>query len=334
MAKPDEETPLAWWSDFLACPRCEVIDGHPLSIDVAEKSAVCSDCGLKCELTDKNFVGDRGNLDVKSVQEHLISSWEKNKNREVFKESSRFEEFRKSIRNLITSDAAGSRQRIYELLNSLVGGLRVEKSPLKVMIVGSHELGCGVSVIRSEFDKSQIQVVGFDLIESEFTDLTADAHAIPFLDDIFDVVICQAVLEHVINPEMVVSEIFRVLAPGGFVYSEVPFLQQVHASCFDFSRFTLMGHLLLFKNFHIVRYGRNKGHLYVLAWWVKYAFGQEKFPRLFGNICAIPFFIFAKFIDPIFPQNPFFSASGTYVLAAKDTPQSVKERLTWISNKD
>ncbi len=263
-----------------------------------------------------------------------MASWKKNKKRDFFKEGSRIDELRKSLRNLITSDSAGSRKRIYELLKSLVGDLKGERLPLKVLIVGSHELGCGMSVIRSEFDKSEIQVVGFDLIESEFTDFTADAHAIPFIDDIFDVVICQALLEHVIKPEMVVHEIFRVLAKGGFVYSEVPFLQQVHASCFDFSRFTLMGHLLLFKNFQIVGYGRNKGHLYVLAWWVKYIFGQKKFSRLFGNICAIPFFIVAKFIDPILPQNPFFSASGTFVLATKDTPQSIKERLTWISNED
>lgn len=42
-----------------------------------------------------------------------------------------------------------------------------------------------------------------------------DAHKLPFKSSSFDLVVCTEVLEHVVNPENVVSEIRRVLKPGG-----------------------------------------------------------------------------------------------------------------------
>lgn len=49
----------------------------------------------------------------------------------------------------------------------------------------------------------------------------ADAHKLPFKQASFDLVICTEVLEHVVNPEQVVSEIERVLKPGGAAIIEM-----------------------------------------------------------------------------------------------------------------
>jgi SAM-dependent methyltransferase len=49
-------------------------------------------------------------------------------------------------------------------------------------------------------------------------------------------------LEHVMDPGRVMREIVRVTEPGGLLYSEVPFMQQVHEGAHDFERFTLSGH--------------------------------------------------------------------------------------------
>lgn len=43
----------------------------------------------------------------------------------------------------------------------------------------------------------------------------SDAHALPFEDASFDVVVLHTLLTHVAAPERVVAEVFRVLAPGG-----------------------------------------------------------------------------------------------------------------------
>ena len=64
---------------------------------------------------------------------------------------------------------------------------------------------------------------------------------LPFKDNIFDAVISEAVLEHVHSPNRVVSEIYRVLKPGGYICVAVPFLQGYHASPHDYQRWTLPG---------------------------------------------------------------------------------------------
>ena len=49
-----------------------------------------------------------------------------------------------------------------------------------------------------------------------------DAMALPFGDGVFDRVYCSEVLEHVLEPEAVVRQMRRVLAPGGFAVVSVP----------------------------------------------------------------------------------------------------------------
>ena len=49
-----------------------------------------------------------------------------------------------------------------------------------------------------------------------------DAMALPFVDGAFDRVYCSEVLEHVLEPEAVVREMRRVLAPSGLVVVSVP----------------------------------------------------------------------------------------------------------------
>ena len=49
-----------------------------------------------------------------------------------------------------------------------------------------------------------------------------DAMALPFADGVFDRVYCSEVLEHVLEPEAVVREMRRVLAPSGFAVVSVP----------------------------------------------------------------------------------------------------------------
>jgi len=49
----------------------------------------------------------------------------------------------------------------------------------------------------------------------------ADAHALPFTDNSFDLVICTEVLEHVASPEKVLKEIERVLSPDGIAIIEM-----------------------------------------------------------------------------------------------------------------
>jgi SAM-dependent methyltransferase len=80
-------------------------------------------------------------------------------------------------------------------------------------------------------------------------------HVIPVADDYFDAILCIAVLEHVVNPEEAVAELFRVLKSGGHLILEVPFLQPEHKVPTDFQRYTRDGleHLVTKHGFRVVR---------------------------------------------------------------------------------
>lgn len=72
-------------------------------------------------------------------------------------------------------------------------------------------------------------------------DVLSPLHDIPVEDASYDAVICNAVLEHVANPQEVIAEFARVLRPGGALYLCVPFMQPEHLDPTDFQRYTQDG---------------------------------------------------------------------------------------------
>ncbi len=70
--------------------------------------------------------------------------------------------------------------------------------------------------------------VNFDLVAVPGVDVVGDAERFPFPSCVFQRVECDAVLEHVVNPQNVMDEIRRVLdawrlcAPGHAVLPSVP----------------------------------------------------------------------------------------------------------------
>ena len=83
--------------------------------------------------------------------------------------------------------------------------------------------------------------VNLDLYPLPGVNVVGDAHDLPFPSGIFQRVECDAVLEHAENPEKVVREIERVLAPGGFAHIVTLFCHPFHEYPKDFRRFTLDG---------------------------------------------------------------------------------------------
>ncbi|MEL7006035.1 MAG: class I SAM-dependent methyltransferase [Cyanobacteria bacterium J06656_5] len=85
-------------------------------------------------------------------------------------------------------------------------------------------LDCG-SGKRSEYYKN---VVNFEIVPYETTDVLGVGEELPFKDNAFDAVFSLAVLEHVKDPFKCASEIARVMKPGATLYCVVPFLQPLH----------------------------------------------------------------------------------------------------------
>lgn len=101
--------------------------------------------------------------------------------------------------------------------------------------------------------------VNLDLFAMPGVDIQADAHELPFDDDVFQRVECDAVLEHVEHPERVMREIERVLAPGGFAHIVTPFCHPFHEYPKDFRRFTPDGLRVMAGGLIVVKTGWRTG---------------------------------------------------------------------------
>lgn len=185
----------------------------------------------------------------------------------------------------------------------------------KILVIGSGELGAGTEKLYS---LSEVEIVGVDVYESPLVDIVCDAHYLPFADLHFDGVWIQAVLEHVVEPHVVVSEIYRVLRPDGIVYAETPFMQQVHEGRYDFTRYTTLGHRYLFKKFEMIDFGGNKGAEVVLAWSIKYfilsLFRSVIFAKAIGVLSRILLRPFSMLMST---ASFYDSSSGVYFMGRK-----------------
>lgn len=60
-------------------------------------------------------------------------------------------------------------------------------------------------------------------LESPIADIKADLTNLPFAENIYDMIICNHVLEHIEQDKMAMAEIYRVLKPGGIAILQVPY---------------------------------------------------------------------------------------------------------------
>lgn len=70
-------------------------------------------------------------------------------------------------------------------------------------------------------------------IESPLAKVKMDIHQIPFPDNHFDAVLCNHVLEHVADDIKAMSEIHRVLKPGGWAIMQVPFFSPIPETTYE-----------------------------------------------------------------------------------------------------
>jgi SAM-dependent methyltransferase len=101
--------------------------------------------------------------------------------------------------------------------------------------------------------------VNVDLFAVPGVDVAADAHQLPFPDSLFQRVECDAVLEHVRDPERMVREMERVLAPGGYLHLVTPFCHPFHEYPKDYRRFTPDGLRELAGGMEVVAEGWRTG---------------------------------------------------------------------------
>lgn len=230
----------------------------------------------------------------------------------------RYDRLSGAVKRLLSPPKKATRANVRRLIQELEA---VER-PI-VLVIGGGTVGQGMEPL---YEHPDIQIISFDIYRTERTQFVADAHAIPLADGAVDALVVQAVLEHVLEPEVVAAEIWRVLKKDGLVYAETPFMQQVHEGAYDFTRFTESGHRYLFRRFQVIGSGTTAGPGTQLLWSLDYFVRGLFRSRAAGKVAKASFF-WLQWLDPLIPDE-FASdgASGVYFLGRKsDSELSPKE---------
>jgi len=75
--------------------------------------------------------------------------------------------------------------------------------------------------------------------QNQYLDIQCDLNKpLDFPDGLFDTIIISEVLEHISEPEIIWSEMARIIKPGGKILLSVPFFYKIHEAPFDFYRYT------------------------------------------------------------------------------------------------
>lgn len=108
------------------------------------------------------------------------------------------------------------------------------------------DIGCGKMPYK-EFilqNSSVEKYIGLDIESARIydanvkPDFTWDGITMPFKNEHFETAFGTEVLEHCPKPEIVLSEVNRILKPGGIFFFTVPFLWPLHEVPFDEFRYT------------------------------------------------------------------------------------------------
>jgi len=180
------------------------------------------------------------------------------------------------------------------------------------------DIGCGNKPYEKYFF---CEYVGLDPFPGTKANVCAPAWEIPFSENTFDGVILNQSLEHIMKTEKTISEIKRVLKPGGFCIVTVPHTMRNHSTPIpsrkcefdnfnkseirywnnDFYRFTKFGLIYLFRDFKITKLEETSGYFGTLFQLVNYFFASFRPVRLIftplyflNNVLGVAFDSFFK----------------------------------------
>jgi SAM-dependent methyltransferase len=167
-------------------------------------------------------------------------------------------------------------------------------------------------------------IINVDICKYDEVDVVADIINLPIEDEKIDLIINLATLEHIDKAEDALREMFRILKPGGEIFSYVPFIVPFHGAPQDFHRWTILGIEKLFAKFEILKIGigagPTSGMLWIFQEWlaILFSFGS----KILHDIILMVLMVLTmplKFIDMILVKFPNAEkiASGFYIVAEK-----------------
>ena len=175
------------------------------------------------------------------------------------------------------------------------------------------DVGCGTKPYLSFFNCTEYIGLEFDTgIDSEKkqADYYYDGKTFPFESESFDSIICNQVLEHVFEPKEFLSEIYRVLKPGGKLLLTVPFVWDEHEQPYDFARYSSFGLIYLFEQcgFKVLKQNKSVSNIAVIfqllsGYFYKISHRRKILKWLFTLIIIFPLNLLGIIFGKIFPDN-------------------------------
>lgn len=294
------------------CPDCH---STPLTFLLGECG--CSNCGATFPLRQGMPVLIRHDNEVFPLDAYRQPASESVKRKSSLRELARF---------IPTPSLNLAHRRCIQLVVESL----TDFSPAYILVIGAGRQKDFLDHFFAAY--SHIQLVYTDIDLSAQVDLFCDAHELPFVDQVFHGVIVTAVLEHVMYPERAVAEIYRLLVDGGVVYSDIPFMQQVHEGAYDFTRYTLSGHRRLFNRFQELSSGLTAGPATAMVWTLEnfaLCFAPTSLLRLVVKAGVRLTFFWLKYLDYLLKDIPqaMDSASGTYFVGRKNPSVQTSDKM-------
>jgi uncharacterized protein YbaR (Trm112 family) len=304
--------------ELLACPACK------RSLQRQEESLICRACERSFPIVRGVPILINEDNSIFSIQDYVGPTRD---TEQLDKHVARGGTLSRRLRGLIPQNVKNiNAGENYDKFERAL--LERTTHPL-VLVIGAGAEGAGMSKI---LQNPALQFLNTEIFMAPNIHLVLDGHDIPLPAQAVDGVIIQAVLEHVVDPGRVVEEIHRVLKPGGVVYAETPFMQQVHMGRYDFTRFTHLGHRRLFRQFEEIASGAACGTGSVLAWSIEHFLlsfaGSNRSLRALIILMTRLMFFWLPYLDKLtIRTSGTLDAASSYYFLGRKSLQSLPDRL-------
>lgn len=208
-----------------------------------------------------------------------------------------------------------SRQGLYEFLDPL---FETFDSGLNILQIGSD--GDVYEKLMVQAEKRGFKVTTCDIVEEKNPDILGDLCTLDLGDEVYDIVVCSEVIEHLHSPHLAVDNIYKALKKGGKLIVTIPFMFPIHADPFDFVRYTKAGLKNLLKMFDSVDVKERNSYFEAIdVLWVRTLYLKSDHSFILTRI-IVPFVYYLKrpltiLLTKLFPSDAM--TTGYNVLAVK-----------------
>lgn len=189
-------------------------------------------------------------------------------------------------------------------LNDVMATFAADTKPNMLVL----DAGAGDAPYKHLFGHARYETADLKTVDKKYTNVTyqCDLTDIPVEDNRFERIILNQVLEHVPDPVTVLTELCRVMKPGGKLLCSAPVIFDEHEQPYDFYRYTQFAYDPLMKKagLKVDSISWLEGYFGTFAYQLRRAGKQLPVfhPKLKGSIVgivAVPVLLFAKLLARI-----------------------------------